>query len=689
MNEGGARQTEAVGGGSRLTLVDVLRERATLEPDRIAYTFLVDGEDKEQSLTYADLDRQARRIAAALRADGVATRRALLVYPPGLDFVAAFLGCLYAGIVAVPMYPPSPPHVGAGVALLQRVAADACASLVLTTRAFAALAGGWGETVAPDLIRLRWIMTDARSAGGEIGCDRVDLAPDTLAFLQYTSGSTGTPKGVMVTHGNIVEHGRCVQAALQLTQHSVAVGWLPLYHDMGLIGTVLLPLQVGFRSVLMSPLAFLERPLRWLRALSRCHGTLSPAPNFAYDLCVRKTTPAERLTLDLSRWRAAMNGAEPVRQETLERFTEVFAPCGFRAEAFVPCYGLAEATLMVAGGPVGTAARAQRVDAAALDAQQVAGAVSGDRGGRIVVGCGEVIPDHRVAIVSPEALTEHGPGTIGEIWVAGPSVAAGYWRLPEETAAAFGACLADTCEGPFLRTGDLGFVRDGTVFVTGRRKDLIIIRGRNYYPQDIEHTVERAHPALRPGCGAAFSVDHAGQERLVVVQEICSTDTLVIEEATDAVRNAVACEHEIHTHAVILVRPRTIPKTSSGKIRRRECRAEFAAGTLAVVGSYYAVERRADDAAPDCHRGGEASSVSTTRRADIEQRLVRKVAELRDMLPDEIGRDQPFVALGIDSAEAAEVAAELEEWLGCPVPLTAVFEHPTIAALAARLARGA
>ncbi|MBP1689473.1 MAG: amino acid adenylation enzyme/thioester reductase family protein [Deltaproteobacteria bacterium] len=664
--------------GGEVTLVEIVRRRAASEGERVAYVFLVDGERDEQTLTYAELEARARRVAVALAARGAEGSAALLLFDPGLDFIVALFGCFFAGVMAVPLYPPDPRDMTSGIARLRRIATDARASIVLTTEVMRS----WverGTRLAPDPIRMNWCAIDGLPIGSEAAWNDPLLDRNRVAFLQYTSGSTGTPRGVMVTHGNLLAHGEAAQMALSLTPEAVAVSWLPLYHDMGLVGTVLIPMQLGFVSVQIPPAAFLERPLRWLQALSRYRGTLSPAPNFAYDLVLRRTTPEERRGVDLSAWAAAMNGAEPVRADSCEQFVAALAACGFRREALVPCYGLAEATLMVAGGPAGSVPATLAVDGAALEWNRVVETTAGSAGARVLVGCGRVAAGLEVAIVDPEACTGCSGDEVGEIWVAGPQVASGYWGRADDSAATFGARLVDDDRGPFLRTGDLGFVRDGVLFVTGRRKDLIVIRGRNYYPQDLEHTSAQAHVALRPGGSAAFSIDGGGAERLVIVQEIDADAGAMVEEARAAIRRAIAREHALHAHAVVLIAPRALPRTSSGKVRRRACRAAFQSGRLPVVAARRAEAPRGNaEALPATSRGDGARP----NAAEIEAWLVRTVTALRGASHGRVRPGDAWVALGVDSAEAAEVAAGLAAWLGRPVPLRLLMEHPTIAELA-------
>ncbi|MBV8821088.1 MAG: fatty acyl-AMP ligase, partial [Acidobacteriaceae bacterium] len=480
--------------------VELLRRRASLAPDDRAFTFLLDGEDEKGSLTYGTLDQQARSIAAHLQELQGAGERALLVYPPGLDYLAGFFGCLYAGVTAVPLYPP---FQNRHLTRFEAIAQDAQATLALTT---SALLGKMERLSAQSLALagLRWIATDTLETGFASLWREPSLSSDSLAFLQYTSGSTGLPRGVMLSHGNLLHNVRAFCGRFGLTSRGRAVAWQPLFHDMGLIGMVLNPLYAGFPMVLMSPMAFLQHPVRWLRAISRYRISFSGAPTFAYDLCVRKIAPEERQDLDLSSWQVAVVGAEPVHLETLERFSQAFASCGFRREAFYPCYGLAEATLIVSGGPRSRPPHAKQLEKRALERNTVVEVSSEAEDEQAIAGCGLPLHGLRVVVVDPETLTECPPQHVGELWVAGPSVAQGYWNRSEETDAYFHARLSPEGDS-FLRTGDLGFLDQGEVYVTGRLKDVIIIRGLNYYPQDLELTVQGCDAALRSRVGAAFS----------------------------------------------------------------------------------------------------------------------------------------------------------------------------------------
>ncbi len=522
------------------TLVDVLRHWAELQPHERVFTFLVDGETHEATLTFRELDQQARAIGAMLDSMDLRGRRALLLYAPGLEYVSGFLGCLYAGVVAVPVYPPDPARLERTLPRLQAIAQDAQASVALTSADLLALSEP-SVSIADELRALRWLSTDTVHAGAEGDWKAPRLGESRLALIQYTSGSTRTPRGVMLSHASLLDNLELFREAVGFGPRMLAVSWLPPYHDMGLIGNILETVYAGAHLVMMSPVAFMQRPFRWLQAMSRYRAYGSGAPTFAFDLCVRKTDPEERATLDLRSWKVAICGAEPIRHDTLERFAAAFAQSGFRREALFPAYGLAEATVAVSAGPTGTPLPVRRLLASALEGNRVVDAPAGHSGVRHVASCGS--PLLTVAVIDPETRRRCAPDRIGEVWLSGPSVAAGYWNRPEDTAETFGARLADTGEGPFLRTGDLGFLRDGQLFITGRLKDLIILHGANHYPQDIELTAEQSHPALRRGCGAAFSVDIDGEERLGLVYEVDTRQPHDWDAVGGAVRQAVVQEH--------------------------------------------------------------------------------------------------------------------------------------------------
>ncbi|HVC93235.1 MAG TPA: amino acid adenylation domain-containing protein [Pirellulales bacterium] len=680
------------------TLGHVLQWRALRQADEVAFVFLVDGEDEEQSLTYAELDLQARAIAGELRHRGATGQKALLVYDAGLDYIAALYGCLYAGVVAVPVYPPDPYRLDRTLPRLQAIVADAQARWLLATddtlswaeRLFAQVPG-LSERVATDRateppMEQRDLPSnpDGTPFRGAKGDDRrseqwdLPSDPDATAVLQYTSGSTGAPRGVLIAHRNLLANLLRIERMLD-HDGVVAVSWLPAYHDMGLIGCTFQPVYSGRRTVLMSPTAFMQRPARWLQAISKYRGCTTAAPNFAYELCVRKIAPKERAAFDLSSLTLALNGSETVREETLERFSEAFAPCGFRREAFYPCYGLAEATLMVAGGAIAAPPVVRSFDAAALAKRRVVHCRDDQGAARRLVGCGKCAPGQQLAIVDPRASTRCAADRIGEIWVSGPSVGRGYWNRPRETAEVFQARLAGTDEGPFLRTGDLGFLDDGELFIVGRVKDLIILHGRNYYPQDIEQTVVHAHGQLKPDGGAAFSVDIDGQERLVIVQEVLRPRKVDFAEAFASIRRAVAEEHELPVHSIVLIAAGSLPKTSSGKVRRGASRESFLAGALDTVATWPAGE-----AGNGGDGGNGVPAAPALPQSRIETSLAALWAEVLGV--ETVGVDERFFDLGGQSLLGARLLARVRDTFGVELPLVALFEAPTVAQLAQRIA---
>ncbi|MDS1270906.1 fatty acyl-AMP ligase [Lipingzhangella sp. LS1_29] len=540
-----------------------LRERNNaLEPER---------------LSFAELDHDARRTAQFLLDSQDDNRPVILLFPPGLDFVRAFFGCLYAGIPAVPVPVPEDSRSLGRVAAIVR---DTSASTIVTTSDMAAATRGQLDTILPP-----GSLTVA--AVGETGNDPdtsavpTTVAPDTVAFLQYTSGSTSAPKGVMVTHGNLLHNEEEIRRQVGTDDNLLLAGWLPHFHDMGLIGMLLHPIYVGGSCVFMSPTTFLRRPVRWLEAISEWRASLTVAPDFAYELCSRVVSEPQNHRLDLSCLTAALNGAEPVRSSTLHKFTDRFAPVGLRPDVFVACYGMAESTLMATTTPTGQRATVLPADRRALEHNEVRASTEQDDPSDPVdlVGCGRP-GSLDVRIVDPERHTPREPGQVGEIWIRGGSVAAGYWKQPEESEKVFRAQTAYGA-GPYLRTGDLGALVDGELYVTGRLKDLIIINGRNLYPQEIEYTVRELHPALASGSGAVFPVD-ADREYIVVVQEFKKglLKDVSLEELAARIKVAVRASFGVHSPAVILTNRGTVPRTTSGKVQRHAMRSMFLQGRI-------------------------------------------------------------------------------------------------------------
>jgi len=664
-------QGAGAAGRQARTVVDVFRGRAAAHPDRVAFSFLVDGEEQTRTGTYAELDRQARAIAARLQQVTQPGDRALLMYDAGLEYIAALAGCLYAGVVAVPVFPPDPVRTARTLPRLEAIVNDARATVLLGAATDLAWAGsllgqlpGLSTLVSSDDIEL-----SLADKWREPAIDR-----GTLAFLQYTSGSTGAPKGVMVRHGNLLANMDQMERTIDIDD-AIACTWLPAYHDMGLIGGIFQCWYSGRHNVMLAPLAFFQHPLRWLRAIERYRATTIAAPDFAYDLCVRKTTPEERATLDLSSLRLILSGAETVRIETIDRFVETFASCGVRREMFMPCYGMAETTLRVTTSPRGVGPTLRHFDAAKLAQNKAievtANATPSQTTTLAIVGCGQGIAEQEVVIVDPQTLEPLFPGQIGEIWVAGPHVTAGYWGKPAETEQVFHAHTA--CgQGPFLRTGDLGFLNGGELFISGRLKDLVIVRGRNHHPQDLEHTSEESHEALKAHGNAAFSVDVDGRERVIIVQEVARPKKFDLEQISHSIREAILSTHDVVLDGVVLVRAGSVPKTTSGKIQRHACKAQFVAGELTVLHEWQATSGRG-------HATINAADY-VAPRTETERLLADTWAEVLGL--DRCGVFDNFFDLGGHSLMATQLISRLAPRFGVEIPLGELFDRPTIATLA-------
>jgi acyl-CoA synthetase (AMP-forming)/AMP-acid ligase II/alkylation response protein AidB-like acyl-CoA dehydrogenase/acyl carrier protein len=570
------------------TIVEILRRRAKGQPQQRAYTFLVDGKVEGATFTYGELDRRARAIGAWLQQHQAQGERVMLLYPQGMEVIAAFLGCLYAGAIAIPVPAPESGRLKRTLPRLQAIAKDARATFVLTAAAILDLVKDYRERV-PEFAGVNWI--DTEQVPIELAAEWVapHLQPDTIAYLQYTSGSTSTPKGVAISHRNLVFHSAYLQRACGYTPQSATVTWMPYFHDYGLVEGLLQPLFNGTPCVVMSPFAFIKRPIDWLQAISRYGATHSQAPNFAYDHCVRRIAPEACAGLDLRGWQSAGNAAEPINATVLERFFQTFEPYGFKWQTFCPAYGLAENTLLVSTSAQTDLPVIARLDGAALEQNRLVAATAESQSIRTVVGCGRLVCETQVAIVDPDTLVQCPPDRVGEIWVSDPSVAQGYWQRPDATAETFQAYTADTHTGPFLRTGDLGFMKDGELFISSRVKDLIIIRGTNHYPQDLEWTVQTSHPALRVEHGAAFSIEVAGEERLVILQEVeRKQQDLDVDRVFATIREVIAEQHELDVYSVLLLKPGSILKTSSGKIQRQACRAAVLEQTFEPIATWIA-----------------------------------------------------------------------------------------------------
>ncbi|WP_431952733.1 fatty acyl-AMP ligase [Nocardia lijiangensis] len=556
------------------TFVAHLRGQVGAYGDTRTYTYLREAgrELVEDVATHRELDRDARALADWLVRRAAADRPVLLLYPPGPEFLRAFLGCLYAGVVAVPAPVPTDARS------MRRVAGmldDAGSRLVLTTNElYEPLAAWLRDRDGSGAVAVT--ATDAEPLGDPDAWVMPDITGESVAFLQYTSGSTSEPKGVMVSHGNLMHNEAAITAAAAIDNTDVVVGWLPHFHDMGLIGMLLQPLYSGSGLVFMSPMTFLKRPVRLLEAIDRYRAQVTVAPNFAYDLLARRVTDAQLAGLDLSSLRVALNGAEPVRARTLDAAIGRLGPAGFPADAFLPVYGMAEVTLLATAARLGRTPVHLDVDSAALEGHRLVPAENGTR----LVSCGAAAPGLDIRIVDPVTLRTLPDGHVGEIWIGGPSVAQGYWNRPEETRDRFAARTEGA--GPYLRTGDLGARHDGELFITGRLKDLIIMNGRNLYPHDIEETVRDAHPAVADAPGVVLSIDTETHERLLVVQGVRTAELgeLPTAELSARIKAAVSRGFDLPAPNVMLVEHRAVHRTTSGKVQRNSMRSAFLDNTV-------------------------------------------------------------------------------------------------------------
>lgn len=677
---------------SAASLIALLRLRAERQARRTAYTFLENGEQSLKSLTYGELDAQARQLAVQLQEQGMQGERAILLYPPGLDYIVAFFACLYAGAIAVPAYPPGN---GRHMPRLQAIIKDSQATVILSTQNIADMVRQFAVG-SSGLLDKNWLITDNDAAA-----DASAWLPPTLhghdpAFLQYTSGSTGNAKGVIISHDNLMANQQLIKRRFGHNEQSTVVGWLPLYHDMGLIGNVMQPLYCGTSAVLMSPMAFLEKPIRWLQAISDYRAHTSGGPNFAFDLCARKITDQDKAGLDLSSWQLAFNGAEPINPDTLDRFADAFAPCGFRRRAFYPCYGLAEATLLASGGDKRNGPRVAAFYKTGLEQGKVRPAMDGDDAGRRLVGCGGIDAEagQQIRIVDPETGEPCSADRIGEIQLSGPSISLGYWNNPLATELTF--IGATDSRERWLRTGDLGFIEGGELFVSGRLKDLLIIRGRNYYPHDLECAVEAATDALNPGCAAAFASGGDDGEKLVVLAELKRDRLRQADYKAEfaAIRTRLVEECGLQIDTLALLKPGAILKTSSGKIRRSACRQAFEQQQLKVVavdtldgGSSMASadsQGQAGEWGPAQRRLFRQTLLSADGKGvcQLAQVLADKVSALAGVAVESLDMTQPLTGLGIDSLKAVELKYFIDELSGINFPVAQLLGNHSLATCA-------
>ncbi len=664
------------------TAADLLRRRAQQFSSRTVFVY-EDDTGRKVTWTYAELDQRATDIAAWLAGRVDSGERALLVYPAGLDFIAAFFGCLYAGVLPVPATYPKPRRPSAR---LTTIAEDCSPRLVLTHSSV--LQGLNLEQQSPVVSGLDWQATDIIQAGSSSSFELADRAGTDLAFLQYTSGSSSEPRGVMISHKNLLSNLATIRQGFEIAAAdsgqpaSTGVFWLPAYHDMGLIGGILTPIYVGSTSYLMSPTTFLRRPQRWLELMTETRAQISGAPNFGYELLVQKTTAEERRAFDLSCWQLAFCGAEPIHPDTLRDFATTFADSGFRQNAFYPCYGMAEVTLLVTGGRGPNAPRLLSLDRTGLRKNRVKRVAASDPHAQELVGCGQPLDGHGVEIVDPRSQEVCDEGQVGEIWVNGPSVARGYWNQEAVNRETFQVQLPSSNGKTFLRTGDLGFQLDGELYITGRLKDVIIIRGRNHYPQDIERTATEAHEAV--GMGAAFSIEENRREQLVVVLQVHREHRKAdFDEVLRVIRAAIVEEHELDPHALQIIKPVSLPITSSGKVQRSRCREQYLGGELAVLAEWSSAPVTGGSvaiAAPQFLTRVLETEPSELR-TELEAWLIEWLTARAELQPGAMQPTTPFTELGIDSLTAVEISQELDQHLQLQLPPMVIWSCPHCAAL--------
>lgn len=647
-------------------------------PQKEAFKFLLDGENEEVSISYEILDLKARMIAAYLQRRELAGKTVLLVYPPGVNYITAFFGCMYAGVLAVPVYPPKRNRSNIS---LQTIIASSKAEIALTDRKTLDRIINL-FTKNNFLSNLDYVSTDTIDAGYVSNWYYPDINQDSLAYLQFTSGSTAFPKGVMLSHANLLSNLETIHRNFNHSVNSKGVIWLPPYHDMGLIGGILEPIYSGFSVVLMSPIAFLQKPVRWLNAISKYKATTSGGPNFAYDLCIKKIDADEKSNLDLSTWNIAFNGSEKIQSETINRFVRTFGDCGFKRKSFFPCYGLAEASLYVSGSNIVTKEPSDFEEKALEDNKYEINGVT-EKMVHNVSSCGKLDPEQKVAIVDPKFMTRCKDGEVGEVWISGSSVAQGYWQLVEETERTFKARIKNEGETTFLRSGDMGFVNDNELFIVGRIKDTILIRGKNYYPQDIEQIVKQTHVALlERGC-AAFGMEIEHEERLVVIHEVKREYIKKIDDLADdivgAIRQVISENFNLDVFSIVLVKPGGISRTTSNKIQRFACRAKYSEGTIKAIYEWNSTKRLEQNRnyirKTENYKSNEEFD---GRQWKIKEFLVDKISQRQRIKHTNIDRNKSFSWYGIDSVESIELVTELEDMLKISLSPSIVWEYPSI-----------
>ena len=653
-------------------IIEIFENNCSRLPEKVIYYYLEDGYNETSRITYREMNIRAKAIAGYLQQHHHKGDRAMLLFPPGIEFIASLFGCFFAGIIGVPAYPPRKNRM---FDRFESILKDCTPSCILTTeKIHSDILKNFSEE--PSLKLARYIEYEMVTDDWAEEWQDPEAGADDLVLLQYTSGSTGNPHGVMVSHGNLLHNSECIRQSFGHDENLTGVNWLPGFHDMGLIGALIQPAYVGGSNAIIPPNAFLTHPANWLRSISKYMSNTAGGPNFALDFCVDRINTEELTDVDLGSVKPFFCGAEPIYKESLDRFSKKFAANNFSSFQFYPCYGLAESVLIVTGGDLEEDPKSLSINGMMLERGRIAEVPENDPEARTLVGCGYPWHGNVVVIADPSTSRRATKGLVGEIWVSGPSVAQGYWNKPDLTRETFHAYLADTGGGPFLRTGDLGFIHDGQLYITGRIKDLIIIRGLNHYPTDIERTVENAHGSLQPTAGAAFSVEAGREERLVVVHEVRRTSMrdLDDQEVFAAIRQAVAENHQLQVHAIALIRPGSIPKTSSGKIQRFNAKTEFLNEELNLISSWKSeISDHKSEITPP-------SALRPMLYADDEVITWIKEWMARElkMDRDSIEADKPIASYGLDSLKAVILAADASKHFNVDFPLEIFLEETTI-----------
>jgi acyl-CoA synthetase (AMP-forming)/AMP-acid ligase II/acyl carrier protein len=658
------------------TLGEVLAYWAKVQPDRQAYTMLDPSGMEEDSITYGDMYIRAISIAQKLLSDGLRSRHAVLLYPPGIEFIVGFFGCLFAGVAPAPIHPPK-----------RKRSNQKIANLVRTTEAAAILLPAAQEQLFSDLLRpeenwpadLRYIATDGIAQLPPSEAVKLpELNSSEVAFLQFTSGSTSLPKGVMITHANCLSNLEMAVSVSRATPDSTFVSWLPHHHDLGLVAHLLHSLYSGSHCVILSPTAFVSQPIQWLQAITKYRGEYTGAPNFAYQLCVDKIQPDEQQAIDLSSLRMAINAAEPIDPQTLRDFSQKFAPNGFKPQMFLPAYGMAEATVFISSGTLEQEPVFKSVDWTKLGQDNIAQEAIDGAKEKVFVGCGQAKLDEQIRIVDPELDRIVPSNQVGEIWVSGSNIMAGYYNHPEASAKTL-VYLTDD-DRVYLRTGDLGFIDDrGELYITGRLKDMMIINGVNYYPQDLEGCVEQAHPDITSGCVAAFSVPGQTGEELVIFAELKKAGMTNIkqpgylEQLAAAICSALGENFEIRLHELVFLKMGQLPKTSSGKLRRQQCKQDFLQGVPDALGRW-TQDRSSQQPEEEVNTlnlektFAQIMSMGSTHLKIFTQ-LIRILIDKYEVQLVDFDLEKPLSIYGIDSSKLVEIHRTLEERLACRLPV--------------------